>query len=218
MSPNDAAVHEVQVPVDPPGCVSLCLQSLQEALPDPRLAPAIKPARHRPDGAVAIRQVAPRGARAQDPQNAVQNGAMIMIGATRPRPLRRQQWRETPPLLIRQCVTLHTPHMGTPTARRTLCRDALALRWHSRQRASCEAGQTVRTSQVHGVSELIKQHAPDAGEAGLRRRSAGLPFFPAWRPGGADPARTDTPSASSARADAARATSGPRSGRARALP
>src|ERR1041384_6242011 len=56
-----------------------------------------------------------------------------------------------------------------------------ALRGHSRQRASCEVGQTVRTSQVHDVSELIKQHAPDAGEAGLRRWPAGLPFSPAWR-------------------------------------
>src|SRR5689334_1180873 len=94
----------------------------------------------------------------------------------------------------------------------------LALPWHSRQRALCEVGQTVRTSQVHDVSELIKQHAPDAGEAGLRRWPAGLPFSPAWRLGGADPARTDTPSASSARADAAPARSGPRSGRARAPP
>jgi hypothetical protein len=94
----------------------------------------------------------------------------------------------------------------------------LALRWHSRQRASCEAGQTVRALQVHGVSELIKQHAPDAGEAGLRRRPAGPLFFPAWRLGGADPARTDTPSASSTHGAAAPATSDPRSDRARALP
>jgi hypothetical protein len=136
MGPNHAAVDEVQVPVDEPGGVGLGLQCLQKALPDPGLAPAVEPARHRAAGAVALGHVTPRRAGAQNPQNAVEDGAMIVIGAARPRPLRGQQWRQKLPLLVRQLITLHVPSDGNPMAAgKPLCRHALVARTGSHDKA-----------------------------------------------------------------------------------
>jgi hypothetical protein len=94
----------------------------------------------------------------------------------------------------------------------------LALLWHSYHRSQSEAGAAEWTSQAHGVCEMIKQHAPDRRQCRVRWRSAGLSFFPLWRPANADAAGTGKRSMSSAYAGAGPATSGPRSDRARVLP
>jgi hypothetical protein len=107
MSAHYARIHKVQVPVEQARRISLGLHRLQEALPDPCLAPTVKPARHGPDRAVALGQVTPGRARAQDPQNPVQEGAVVVVWATRPGSLRGQKRLQTPPLRIRQLVTLH---------------------------------------------------------------------------------------------------------------
>src|SRR5215218_5689196 len=91
----------------------------------------------------------------------------------------------------------------------------LALPWHSTRLMQAEVGLADGTSQAHGSGEVIEKRASDLWQAGLWRRS--VLFSPAWRLGGADAVKTDTRSASSAHADGAPATSGPRSDRARAL-
>src|SRR5918912_514454 len=81
VSANHARVHKVQVPGEQARRIGLGLQGLQHALPDPGRAPAVEPARHGADWAVALGQVTPGGARAQDPENAVQDGAVVVMGA-----------------------------------------------------------------------------------------------------------------------------------------
>src|SRR3712207_4387459 len=132
VSANHARVHKVQVPVEQARCIGIGLQGLKHALPEPGLTPAIKAARHRPDRAVALGEIAPGRAHAQDPQDAVQDGAVFVVRPARARPFWRQQRFQTPPLRIRQCVTFHTPNMGALTAPCTLCRRALVLRHRGR--------------------------------------------------------------------------------------
>ncbi len=115
MSAYDARIHEVQVPIEQTRGVSLGLQSFEYASPDACLAPTIEAARHRSHCAVALGQVPPGRARAQHPENAVDDGAVVVIGAARPRPLRGQQRRQALPLLVRQLVTSHTLKIGTGT-------------------------------------------------------------------------------------------------------
>src|SRR4051794_39323065 len=78
MGTNDGGIHEVQVPLDLAALLRFGLQVRQDALPDPGLAPAVEPARHRAHRPIAPWQVAPRRAGAMDPQNAVQNAPVVL--------------------------------------------------------------------------------------------------------------------------------------------
>src|SRR5918997_1204901 len=53
----------------------------------------------------------------------------------------------------------------------------LSLLWHSLHRTKGEASPTGRTSQMYGVRQMIKQHAPDGRQARVQRRSLAS-FFP----------------------------------------
>jgi hypothetical protein len=79
MRPNNGGIHEVEVPVDFTTDIRLDLQSRQDALPETRLAPAIEPAGDGAYRAIVLGQIAPGRAVAQNPQNAVQDGA-VMVG------------------------------------------------------------------------------------------------------------------------------------------
>ena len=57
----------------------------------------------------------------------------------------------------------------------------LAPLWHFAEGAKGEAGLADRTSQAHGVRELIQQPATNGRQAWLRGRTAGSSFFPVWR-------------------------------------
>ena len=70
-------------------------------------------------------------------------------------------------------------------------------------------GPADRTSQAHGMRQMIKQPAPDGRQARMRRWSFGSSFFPLWRCASADAAGTDRRSASAMHAGATRAMSGP---------
>lgn len=111
MSAYDARVHEVQVPVQQTRGIRLSLQGLEHTLPEACLTPAVEAARHRSGRSVALRQISPGRARAQHPEDAVDDGAVVVIGAARPRPLRGQQRRQALPLLVRQFIASHTPKM-----------------------------------------------------------------------------------------------------------
>src|SRR5689334_12558632 len=113
MSADNGAVDEVQAPIDPPLAVGLGLQGFQDVLPDPGLAPAIEPARHRANRAIAARQVVPGRAGAVDPENAVQDPAVIVVRPAGARLLRWQERFQPLPLNISQVVTSHTGYMGS---------------------------------------------------------------------------------------------------------
>lgn len=77
MGPNDGTIDGMEVPIELSGGIALLLQGLQDALPDPRLLPAIKAAGDRVPGAVALGQISPRCSSSQDPQDPIDDQAMI---------------------------------------------------------------------------------------------------------------------------------------------
>src|SRR3954468_5243653 len=120
VSAHDRAVPEVQLPADPP--LGIGLQRLQHALPYARPAPAIEPARHRPDPTIVPRQVAPGRTAVEDPENAVEDPTVVIIRPSGPRLRRRQQRFQTRPLRVAQFVTslgLHANNMATQTTSST---------------------------------------------------------------------------------------------------
>src|SRR3954471_4129084 len=98
---NDRGIDNVQIPVDLAPRVRLSLKGGEDAVPNTRSAPAIEAAPHRSDRAIALRQIAPGGAGAVDPQHAAHHPAVIVIGAARAGLLRRQQRLKSPPLCVR---------------------------------------------------------------------------------------------------------------------
>ena len=113
---DDRGVHEMQVPVDLAPRVRLGLQRGQGPVPHPRLAPAVEPARDGADRPVSFGQVAPRRARAQHPQDAVHDPAVVVVRPPGARPLRREQRRQPLPLPIGQVEASHPRQIG-PTGR-----------------------------------------------------------------------------------------------------
>jgi hypothetical protein len=107
MSPNNGGIDKVQVPVNLAAGIRLRLQGGQEALPQAGLAPAIEPTGDGADWTKALGQIAPGRTCAQDPQNAVQDGAVVVVGPSCRRPLGRQKRLKTLPLLLRQIITCH---------------------------------------------------------------------------------------------------------------
>jgi len=77
MRPDDRAIHIVDIPVEVSARVGLLLDRRKEARPDPRLAPAIKAARDGSPWAIALRQVAPRGASAEEPEDTIEDAAVV---------------------------------------------------------------------------------------------------------------------------------------------
>src|SRR5262245_10253617 len=97
---DDAAVDEEQVPVDPAVGLALGLQVLQELLPQAvagPLAEAVVDGRPR---AEALGEVAPGGAGGQDPEDAVEQEAVVFPLAPAPAVLGKQM-RNLFPLLVR---------------------------------------------------------------------------------------------------------------------
>jgi hypothetical protein len=108
MGANYGRIDEVQVPIDGPARIGRRLQTGQHTLPNPATAPTIEPARHRPDRPIAPRQIAPRRTGTVDPQNAIQNAPVVLIGTARARSLGRQQGCQALPLRVRQITSSHS--------------------------------------------------------------------------------------------------------------
>src|SRR4051794_41377695 len=99
MSTDNGGIHEVEVPIDLATLLRASLQSRQNAPPDPSLAPAVEPARHRAHWAVTARQITPRRTGGIEPQKALQNLPVGLLRPPRPRLLPRQQRRPPLPIL-----------------------------------------------------------------------------------------------------------------------
>src|SRR4051794_41968948 len=98
MSTDNGGIHEVEVPIDLATLLRASLQSRQNAPPDPSLAPAVEPARHRAHWAVTARQIPPRRPRALHPQNHRQNLPAALLRPPPPWLLPRQPPLPRPPL------------------------------------------------------------------------------------------------------------------------
>ena len=76
------------------------LQCLEDPLPDPRAGPAIEPAPDRIPGAQALGQVPPGGAGLGDPQDGVDEEAIILGGHAGLSRLTRQEVCDALPVLV----------------------------------------------------------------------------------------------------------------------
>ena len=87
----DRAIDIVHRPIQLPRSIGLLLDGLKEPVPEPSLAPAIKAARHRTPRTIAFREIAPGGAGAEEPENAVEDAAVVSGWAASVRFLWRKQ-------------------------------------------------------------------------------------------------------------------------------
>src|SRR3954471_2472514 len=159
VSAHDRAVQEVQLPADPP--LGIGLQRLQHVLPYARPAPEVEPARHRAHPTIVPRQVAPGRTAVEDPENAVEDPAVVIIRP--PGLLRRQQRFQTRPLRVAQFVTSlrsHANNMAIQTASST------TLSLQTRPNMSHELRTPLNA--VIGFSEMI--HGCVVGPVGERYR------------------------------------------------
>ena len=88
---DDGAIDILDIPVELPRSVTLLLDRGKEAGPDACLAPAIEAAGNGRPGAIPLGQVAPWGPGTDDPQEAVQDAAVVSGWTACVRFLRRKQ-------------------------------------------------------------------------------------------------------------------------------
>ena len=74
---DDGAIHVVDIPVELPGSVGTLLDRCKEASPDARLAPAVEAAGDGLPGAIPFGHVAPGGTGTDNPQDAVEDAAVV---------------------------------------------------------------------------------------------------------------------------------------------
>jgi len=91
----------------------LSLDLGQDPVPDPDLLPPAKPAIDRLPRAVPLRQIVPRRTRSLDPEDTVEDRAMIRVGPTGGRSLGWQQRCEAVPLVVSQLMASHPPTLPT---------------------------------------------------------------------------------------------------------
>jgi hypothetical protein len=75
--------------------------------------PSVEPAGNRFPGAVTLGQTAPGTPRAQDPEDAVEDGAVVVSGTTGAGLLRREQWTKPLPPRVSHVACFH---VGKPRA------------------------------------------------------------------------------------------------------
>jgi hypothetical protein len=107
MGSDHRAIDILQVPVHLASGIGLRLHRREELAPDARPLPAIEATGHGAPGAIALRQIAPGGAGAEYPQEAIDDGAMVMGGSPRLRFLGWEQGVEPLPLDVGQFASVH---------------------------------------------------------------------------------------------------------------
>jgi hypothetical protein len=121
---DDGAIHIMDIPVELPGSGGTLLDRRKEASPDTRLAPAVEAAGDGLPGAIPFRHVAPRGTGTDDPQDAVEDAAVVSGWAACMRFLWGKQGVSPLPLPIGEVMSLH-PRKDTTRTR--VCKHALDL-------------------------------------------------------------------------------------------
>jgi hypothetical protein len=88
---DDRAIHIVDIPVQVRCGICTLLDRGKEASPEASFPPAIETARHGAPRTIPLGQITPRGAGADDPQDAVEDASVVSRGAASVRFLRRKQ-------------------------------------------------------------------------------------------------------------------------------
>src|SRR5437588_10819567 len=109
MRSNNGAIDMMQSPVQLPGLVGAFLQRDQNAVPDAGASPAIEAGGHRLPRSIVLWQVPPGSARPIQPENAIDDAAMIHIRAATAGLPRWKQWPQPLPLRVGQISSVHTP-------------------------------------------------------------------------------------------------------------
>ena len=110
MGPHDRAVDHMDVPVDRTTLILLLLDLGEEMGLHAPVLPAGEAGTHGLPVAVPFRKITPGASGSLDPEDAVQNRAVIQRGPTSPRTLWGEQWGQLAPLLIGQFIAPnHTP-------------------------------------------------------------------------------------------------------------
>jgi len=78
MRSNHGAIDRVFFPIDLSRGIALLLQRLQNFLPNAGFDPAIEAACHRSPGAIVVGQISPRRSRPHDPEDPIEDEAMIV--------------------------------------------------------------------------------------------------------------------------------------------
>jgi hypothetical protein len=138
--PDDGAVHEVERPVQPPFAIGPSLEGGQDPLPDAGLLPAVEPTRHGLPRAVALGEGSPGAARAQDPQDAVEDGPMVLGGTTGMGLLRWEQLAQPLPLHIGQVARFHDGKRRTSSGLRSRPSTTTAVGFDSCQTWASQTG------------------------------------------------------------------------------
>lgn len=105
---DDGAIKHMDRPIQIAGGVGGGLEGRQDLIPDAGLPPAVEATGDGPPGAIPLRQIAPRRASAQNPENSIDDRAMITIGPAGRWFLRREQRLELLPLRGGKVMTIHT--------------------------------------------------------------------------------------------------------------
>jgi hypothetical protein len=105
VSPDDTAVYMVQFPIQLAFEVGLWLVAGEDVLPQSVFSPAIETARNGLPLAIVLWHVAPGCACSENPEDAVDDDAVVKAGTTDARCLGRQQWLQTLPLGVSQLTT-----------------------------------------------------------------------------------------------------------------
>jgi len=105
---NHGAVDMMEAPIERPLGIRLPLEIRQDPVPDTGTSPAIEAGGDRLPRAVLLREIPPRRSGSIEPQQAIDDLAMIFRGATASCLLRWEQRPQPLPLLVSQISSAHT--------------------------------------------------------------------------------------------------------------
>jgi hypothetical protein len=109
MRADDGAIDQVDRPIKAARGLGLLLHSRQEVLEETRTPPAVKTAGHGAPRPIPLRQIPPGSAGAEDPEDAVEDGTVVMGGSPNTWLLGWEQGLEPLPLCVGQIASVHTP-------------------------------------------------------------------------------------------------------------
>jgi hypothetical protein len=105
---DDGVIDEMHVPIELAGGIGWLFQGIEQLLKDAGLPPVVEAARYRAPAAIALRQVGPGGAGAENPQHAVKNAAVVAGWSSRLGFLWGKQRLEPLPLGVSQVSSGHS--------------------------------------------------------------------------------------------------------------
>ena len=107
VGPHDRAIDKMAVPVELTRRIGLLLDGRKEAVPEAGLAPAVQPTGHGGPRTIPCGQIAPRRPGAEDPQEAIEEAAMVHRRTSSRRFLGWKQGVKPLPLRIGECMSVH---------------------------------------------------------------------------------------------------------------